>query len=564
MTLRKEKKSYTRDVATFALAFAILWFVGSQSLVHASVTINPNPLSECSDLIDNDSDGFIDFVPVVGSDGNGPDPDCENIFDESEGAGSPAISECQNALDDDGDGFVDSSDPNCHTDGNPTNSDSYNSNGSESGDLPVCWNGIDDDGDGFTDWAPLEGGDPGCSTPTDGNEVDDPVPPPSEVENTLTLCTDLIDNDGDDLIDLADPNCSSFRPTLTVTKVVINDNTGTSTVNDFPLFVGTTPVTSSATTTFTPGTYSVSETSNSAYAASFSGNCDVTGNITLVPGDVKICTITNNDVPPTSPLPAACADGTDNDGDGLTDSADAGCTDATDNDESNPPPSSGGSGPTSEESTTPPPSGGGGNGPLGALGGGGGGIGLSASIGAVLGVSAEQCSSYLTGYIHYGRKNDREQVLRLQRFLRDIEGFTAVTETGIYDNASLAAVHTFQKKYASTILTPWGATRSTGFVYHTTRKAINEIYCNFTKDFSLTADQLAEIARIKALGDAYQPPSLTTPQMPAVSTKPDAPEEINAPTASSGKAESPTESAGDSALNKDSLWSKIWNRIFKR
>ena len=211
------------------------------------------------------------------------DSEIENIFDDSEGPASPPTSptsptspisppisppsppasECLNGEDDDGDGFVDDNDPNCHTDGDSNNNGSYNPDGSESGTLPMCWNGIDDDGDGLTDWAPAPGGDPGCSTPTDGSEGNDPVPPPLGIENTLTLCADFVDNDGDILVDLADTDCASFIPTLTVIKVVINDNAGTSAVNNFPLFVGATSVVSAATTTFATGTYSVSETSNS-------------------------------------------------------------------------------------------------------------------------------------------------------------------------------------------------------------------------------------------------------------------------------------------------------------
>src|SRR5439155_27321296 len=47
------------------------------------------------------------------------------------------------------------------------------------------------------------------------------------------------------------------------------------------------------------GSYAVSETGGpSSYAASFSGDCDSNGNVTLTPGQNKTCTITNDDVAP--------------------------------------------------------------------------------------------------------------------------------------------------------------------------------------------------------------------------------------------------------------------------
>jgi hypothetical protein len=95
--------------------------------------------------------------------------------------------------------------------------------------------------------------------------------------------------------------------TLTLTKIVINDNGGTKVVADFPLFIGASQVTSGvATTTLAPGTYTASETSDPAYTASaWSGDCAANGAITLANGDVKACSITNNDNAPTSTPPAS-------------------------------------------------------------------------------------------------------------------------------------------------------------------------------------------------------------------------------------------------------------------
>ncbi|MPZ01013.1 MAG: hypothetical protein GEU97_24220 [Actinophytocola sp.] len=67
---------------------------------------------ECSDGVDNDGDKKIDYPD---------DPGCESPEDDSE---SPNP-ECSDGVDNDGDGKVDADDPECHTDGDATNPDSY-------------------------------------------------------------------------------------------------------------------------------------------------------------------------------------------------------------------------------------------------------------------------------------------------------------------------------------------------------------------------------------------------------------------------------------------------------
>ena len=60
---------------------------------------------------------------------------------------------------------------------------------------PRCGDGQDNDGDGLVDLA-----DPGCTSASDYDETNPPPPPPQ--------CSDKIDNDGDGRIDLSDPGCS--------------------------------------------------------------------------------------------------------------------------------------------------------------------------------------------------------------------------------------------------------------------------------------------------------------------------------------------------------------------
>lgn len=107
------------------------------------------------------------------------------------------------------------------------------------------------------------------------------------------------------------PTCSAPPPAaqsaaLTLVKTVVNNNGGTKAVSDFPLSVGGTVVASGVATTFTPGSYTVSETNSSGYTAgSWGGDCSATGTVTLANGNNKTCTITNDDVIPVVPVVVA-------------------------------------------------------------------------------------------------------------------------------------------------------------------------------------------------------------------------------------------------------------------
>src|SRR3989344_3687529 len=102
-------------------------------------------------------------------------------------------------------------------------------------------------------------------------------------------------------------------PMITVTKMVVNDNTGTATSSDFTIHVhdmsGTTTVDVAgspqpgsavgSTYTVAPGPYHVMETGGPAgYTSAIGGDCASDGWITLAAGDVKSCTVANNDEPP--------------------------------------------------------------------------------------------------------------------------------------------------------------------------------------------------------------------------------------------------------------------------
>jgi hypothetical protein len=109
------------------------------------------------------------------------------------------------------------------------------------------------------------------------------------------------------------PSTIALPATLHVIKQVINANGGTSVAGDFVVHVksGSTDVTGSPASgaetpgtlyTLVAGTYTVSESASDTYAASYSGDSDASGNITLAPGDNKTVTITNTYIPSTAPI----------------------------------------------------------------------------------------------------------------------------------------------------------------------------------------------------------------------------------------------------------------------
>ena len=95
------------------------------------------------------------------------------------------------------------------------------------------------------------------------------------------------------------PVCETPKGTLKVIKVVINDSgTGSATTTDFNLYVDSTQVYSGDVNEFDAGDYVVSESGGpGGYTATFSGDCDAQGNVTVVAGESKTCTITNDDNP---------------------------------------------------------------------------------------------------------------------------------------------------------------------------------------------------------------------------------------------------------------------------
>ncbi|HEV8324247.1 MAG TPA: hypothetical protein VG389_21700 [Myxococcota bacterium] len=132
------------------------------------------PLPACSDTLDNDIDGIIDF-PF--------DPGCIDAMDEDE-TDPPLPPICADGLDNDGDGTIDF----------PLDMGCYAASDSSEDEIRQCNDDVDNDGDALSDF-PF---DPGCAAPGDDDETDPPPP----------ACSNAMDDDGDALADYPnDPGC---------------------------------------------------------------------------------------------------------------------------------------------------------------------------------------------------------------------------------------------------------------------------------------------------------------------------------------------------------------------
>jgi hypothetical protein len=86
-----------------------------------------------------------------------------------------------------------------------------------------------------------------------------------------------------------------------------------------------------------------------------------------------------------------------------------------------------------------------------------------------------KCEPLLKNYLRQSWDNDVTEVTKLQNFLNQY-GFP-VPVSGFFGPLTHAAVSQFQEKYLSDVLTPWGISYSTGFVYKTTKYKINNLVC---------------------------------------------------------------------------------------
>ena len=118
-------------------------------------------------------------------------------------------------------------------------------------------------------------------------------------------------------------------------------------------------------------------------------------------------------------------------------------------------------------------------------------LAIGREVNMLTGTSAPGVCTYLEDYLRIGYANRTSEVLKLQRFLVEREGFSTLPISGVFDTATDRAVRVFQERYRTDVLTPWHLPSTTGYVYYTTRKKVNEIYCQ--RPFPLDAGQLQEI-----------------------------------------------------------------------
>jgi len=115
-------------------------------------------------------------------------------------------------------------------------------------------------------------------------------------------------------------------------------------------------------------------------------------------------------------------------------------------------------------------------------------------------VVAGACT-YLRDYMRLGISNDPSEVTKLQSFLHNEEGFTDLAITGTFDITTDRAVRVFQDRYKADVLDSWNLPANTGYVYYTTKKKINELHCKSL--FPLTGEQQAEIDAFRNLINGF-------------------------------------------------------------
>lgn len=119
-----------------------------------------------------------------------------------------------------------------------------------------------------------------------------------------------------------------------------------------------------------------------------------------------------------------------------------------------------------------------------------------------------QCPIVST-FMKQGNANNAGDVTRLQTFLKNSENLN-VDVTGVYDQKTEDAVKAFQKKYADTVLTPWGATKASGIVYVTTAKKINQLACG--QAMTLNSKELATISNYQNQTASVANSNVTIPE----------------------------------------------------
>ena len=174
----------------------------------------------------------------------------------------------------------------------------------------------------------------------------------------------------------------------------------------------------------------------------------------------------------------------------------------------------------------------------------------------------------ITTYMKFGGINNPTDVAKLQAFLKNSQGLD-VTVNGTFDQQMENAVRAFQSKYMSQIMGPWGANQSSGYVYITTLKKVNEIACN--TPLTLSPAELAIINAYKnsqaagtnagptVPGAIVIPGTLNIPGTTNTGTTPPAP--IIGQNGTSSNAN--VAAVGSFAGAWNNFWGSVWKSIIK-
>lgn len=109
--------------------------------------------------------------------------------------------------------------------------------------------------------------------------------------------------------------------------------------------------------------------------------------------------------------------------------------------------------------------------------------GSNAPQGQVLGAGTT-CGPYISSYMRYGKKNNPDDVKKLQEFLNKEFPGANIPVTGFFGPITRSYVMKFQLKYSDEILKPWNGNgkpedhNPTGYVYKTTLRKINNLMCS--------------------------------------------------------------------------------------
>jgi len=314
------------------------------------VPSNPDAPSgpQCSDGVDNDGDGLVDYPDDLG---------CSDANDDTED--STPQPQCDDGRDNDGDGKTDyPADPGCFA----SLADSEEDDCPSGPSCPQCANGIDDDGNGKTDYPD----DSGCMSASDAFEfTENPVAcganlmiknlPPTGMEEGMlatTSTSELVPSCGG----VAGAPAIAYQLNLTEPKVVVASTNGSTadtvlvvrsancTDEDAELAcndnISTSNKSSSITVSLAAGNYYLIVSGATANAVGA-----YTLDVAFFTGEGETCVATEECGPglvcrtPVGETEMQCAqpvcsDGLDDDGDGKIDFPhDPGCTSPTDDDE---------------------------------------------------------------------------------------------------------------------------------------------------------------------------------------------------------------------------------------